>query len=130
MWVATTHPQVSNTPKYVRYSRVKQDAWLKTFIDFNTKKRSEATSDFGKNFYKLANNSVFGKTMENKRLHRVVDIVHSKKNAERLIALPTFKSVTIFREDLIAVERCKTSIKFDKPIYLSLIHISEPTRPY
>jgi len=105
----------------------KQEAWLKGFIEFNTQKRAEASNDFEKNFFKLLNNSVFGKTMENKRLHRTLDIVDSQKKAERLIALPTFKNVSIFREDLIAIERRKTSIKFDKPIYsgLSILDISK-----
>ena len=103
--------------KIHRVLTFKQSAWLRVFIDFNTKKRAGALTDFEKNFFKLANNSVFGKTMENKRLHRMVDIVDSKKKAERLISLPTFKNVTVFRENLIAIERRKTSIKFDKPIY-------------
>jgi len=113
--------------KIHRVLTFKQDAWLKIFIDFNTKKRAGALTDFEKNFFKLLNNSVFGKTMENKRLHRMVDIVNSKKKAEKLIALPTFKNVTVFREDLIAVERRKTSIKFDKPIYsgFSILDISK-----
>ena len=65
--------------------------------------------------------------MENKRLHRNLDIVNSIKKAEKLIALPTFKNVTIFRDNLIAVERRKTAIKFDKPMYsgFSILDISK-----
>ena len=113
--------------KIHRVLTFKQEPWLKTFIDFNTQKRALASNNFEKNFFKLLNNSVFGKTMENKRLHRILDIVDSKKKAEKLIALPTFKNVTIFREDLIAIERRKTSIKFDKPIYsgFSILDISK-----
>jgi hypothetical protein len=103
--------------KVHRVLTFKQKPWLKTFIDFNTKKRAYATTEFEKSFFKLLNNSVFGKTMENVRGHRNVDIVDSRKKAEKLIAMPTFKNCTVFREDLIAIERRKTTINFNKPIY-------------
>ena len=60
-----------------RVIRFKQSAWLQPYIEFNTNKRKEATTDFGKDFFKLMNNSVFGKTMENVKntmnLHLTID---------------------------------------------------------
>ena len=98
----------------------KQSAWLKSYIDHNTAKRALADNDFEKDFFKLMNNAMFGKTMENVRKRRLINIVTRDRQLKKLVAQPTFKSITVFREDLSAIERIKAQITMDKPIYVGM----------
>ena len=70
----------------------KQLAWMKEYIDFNTKLRTAAINDFEKDFYKLMNNSVFGETMENIRKHRNIKLVTNREAYLKLVMKPNFKS--------------------------------------
>lgn len=100
-----------------------QSAWLKPYIMLNTEMRARATNDFEKDLYKLMNNAIFGKSMENVRSR--VDIHLRTKwegryGARKLIARPNFKRRTIFNEDLVAVEMSRTNILMDKPISVGM----------
>jgi hypothetical protein len=104
-----------------------QSRWLKPYIDFNTEKRKVAKNDFEKNFYKLMNNSVFGKTMENIRKHQDVQLVSNTKKLQRLTAKPNFKSFKTFSDQLAAVHMSKQEILLNKPTYvgMSILDISK-----
>lgn len=97
-----------------------ESAWLKEYIELNTNLRAKAKSDFEKDFFKLMNNSVFGKTMENLRKRVDIHLVNSEKRAAKLTSRPNFKHLTIFNEDLSAIEMKKTKILYNKPVYLGM----------
>ena len=90
--------------KVHRIIQFKQKAWLKSYIDMNTELRKKAQNEFEKNFFKLMNNSVFGKTMENVRNHRDIKLVTSDKRRKRLVSEPNYHSHKKFSEHLMAIK--------------------------
>ena len=84
----------------------------------NTKLRKEAKNDFEKDFFKLMNNFVFGKIMENMRNHRDIKLVTSDKRGKRLVSEPNYHSHKNFSDHLMAIEMKKTRVKMTKPLYL------------
>ena len=82
-----------------------QSAWLKPYIDFNTQLRTQTKNDFGKDFFKLMNNSVFGKIMENIKKHKDIKLVTNAKDYLKNIMKPNFKSGVLFGENLIWVAK-------------------------
>ena len=97
-----------------------QRAWIKDYIDMNTELRRNARNDFDKDFFKLMNNGVFGKTMENVRKHRDIKLVKTDIRRDKLVSEPNYHTTKWFSENLLAIEMKKTSIKKKKPIYLGL----------
>ena len=93
-----------------------QAPWLKTYIDFNTTKRTQSKTDFERDFFKLMNNAIYGKTCENVRKRIEVKFVTSEKSAQNYYNKPTFSEDIKFNENLIAVKMRKSKVKFDKPI--------------
>ena len=94
--------------------------WMKQYIQLNTDLRTKAITDFEKDFFKLMINSVFGKTMENLRNRVDIRIVDDESKWNKLARKNSFKSMTIFSENLVAIHMRKTSVKLNKPIYLGM----------
>ena len=97
-----------------------QSPWLKTYIDFNTKKRAKAKNSFEKDFFKLMNNSVFGKTMENLRKRQNIKLVTDEENLLKWTSKPSFVSFKIFNEDLVAVHKMKPTLTLNRPAYVGM----------
>ena len=86
----------------------------------NTELRKLARNDFEKDLFKLMNNSVFGKTMENIRKHRDIKLVTTDKKRSKLVSEPNYHTINLISEDLSIIEMKKTKVKMNKPIYLGL----------
>jgi hypothetical protein len=85
--------------KVHRAIKFEESAWMKQYIDMNTRLRTAAKNDFERDFFKLMNNSVFGKTMENIRNRVNIQLVNSEEKARKLISKPNYESRTIFSEN-------------------------------
>ena len=133
-------PTLSNKEKYVLHYRnlqlytdlglkltkvhrvleFNQSPWLKEYIDFNTEKRTNAKNAFEKDFFKLMNNSVFGKTMENLRKRVDVRLVTDENKLLKMAAKPTYVSSKIFNENLVAVHKIKETLTLNRPAYVGM----------
>ena len=88
-----------------------QKAWLKPYIDMNTELRKLVRNDFEKDLFKLKNNSVFGKTMENIRKHREIKLVTTDKKRSKLVSEPNYYTINLISQDLSIIEMKRTKIK-------------------
>ena len=133
-------PTLSNKEKYVLHYRnlqlyldlglkinkvhrvleFNQSPWLKEYISFNTIKRTQAKNSFEKDFFKLMNNSVFGKTMENIRKRVDVRLITDEKKLLKMVSKPTYVSSKIFNKDLVAVHKIKETLTLNRPSYVGM----------
>ena len=109
-----------NLKKIHRGIKFIESEWMKPYIEKNTNLRTKAKNNIEKDFYKLMNNSVFGKTMENIRNRVDVKLVNTEEKFKKLVAKPNFRSRKIFSENLISVHMKKTSLTMNKPVYLGM----------
>ena len=95
-----------------------QSPWMEPYIRKNTELRKSAANSFEKDFFKLMNNSVFGKTIENIRKRQNIKLVDNRDKALKLSSCHNFERATIFDPNLVAIHMKKTDIYFNKPIYV------------
>ena len=95
-----------------------QSSWMEPYIRKNTELRKTAANSFEKDFFKLMNNSVFGKTIENIRKRQNVLLVDNREKALKLTCRPNFERVNIFDRNLVAIHLKKTEVYFNKPVYV------------
>lgn len=106
--------------KIYRILEFKQSRWLAPYIDLNTRMRQAAKTPFAKDFFKLMNNSVFGKTMENLRRRVTVELIHTEKRLKKVMAKPNLERCKIFNEDLVGAQVRMPNIELVKPLYVGL----------
>ena len=107
--------------KLIKLHRIlsfKQSNWLKSYVDFNTKKRQESPDEFNKNLYKLLNNYIYGKSIENIRKRMHVKLINDKKVYQRWVNKPNFISQKIFDKNFVAGNCSKKILTLNKPIYV------------
>ena len=97
--------------KVHRVIKFNQKACLKEYIDMNTDLRKNVNNDFEKDFFKLMNNFVFGKTKENVRKHRDIKLVNTDAKRNKLVSEPNYHTTKWFSESLLAIEMKKSSNK-------------------
>ena len=86
----------------------------------NTKLRQKAKNKFEKDFFKLMNNGIFGKTMEKEGKHRNIKLVAAERRRNYLISEPNYQTTKFFTENLLALEMRKTQLLMNKSVYLVL----------
>ena len=89
--------------KVYRVIQFDQKVWLKPYYAMNTEIRQETKNNFEKDFSKLMNNAVFGKSMKNVRIHRGIKLVTTERKRNYLVSEPNYNTTKIFTENLIAI---------------------------
>ncbi|XP_050505444.1 uncharacterized protein LOC126883817 [Diabrotica virgifera virgifera] len=119
--------------KIYRILEFSQSPWLKPYIELNTNLRNSSDNEFDKSTYKNYTNSIYGKTMENVDKRVDIKLLSHWENlpgsigAEGFISMPNFHSVSIFSDNLVAIQMNILKIVYDKPVYVgfSILEISK-----
>ena len=116
--------------KLTRVTRVlsfKQSKWLAPYIDKNSTLRAASTNDFEKEFFKLMNNSIYGKTCENQKKRTDIKLVTTEEKSKKLTEKPHCKGISIFDETLVGIEMRKLKTMINKPFYVgfSVLELSK-----
>ena len=93
-----------------RVIKFNQNAWLKPYIDMNTKLRKKAKNNIEKDFFKLMNNAIFAKSMKNVKKHRNIKLVTTERRRNYMVSEPNSHTTKFFTENLSAIEMRKTQI--------------------
>jgi hypothetical protein len=104
-----------------------QKDWMRPYIETNTKLRQNSKTEFEKDLFKLLNNAVFGKSLQNCRNYMDLRLVSSPLRAKKLVAKPSFKYFHHINEDLVTIEMMKPKIVLNKPVYagFSILDLSK-----
>ena len=108
--------------KLVKIHRIlsfKQSNWLKVFTDFNTEMRKGSPDEFSKNLYKLMNNCIYGKSIENIRKRINAKLVNEKRKCQKIVNKPNFVSQKIIDKNFVAVHCSEKVLTLNKPVYIS-----------
>ena len=108
--------------KVYRALEFEQECWMRDCIKLNTEFRKKGKSEFEKDFYKLKNNSVFGKTMENLRNRTDIKLVPpmEERKIRKLVASPLFAGKKEMAHGLMAVHKHKSRLRLNKPVYTGM----------
>ena len=106
--------------KIHRVLQFDESPWLAKYIDFNTEKRKEAKNDFVKDYFKLMNNAVFGKTLENLRKRINLKLTSDEDIYTKHASRANFISGKMFNENLFAINRIKEELVLNRPMYVGM----------
>ena len=101
-----------------RILKFKQSGWMRSYIDFNTQKRTISNNEVDKNFFKLMNNSVYGKTMENLRKIIKMRVLKNSQDFIKYTSRPTCVNWKVFENNLAAIHETKIALTLNKLIYV------------
>ena len=106
--------------KFHKVTQFSQKAWLKPYIDINTKLTTTDKNNFEKDFFKLMSNSTFRTTLKNVRKYTDINRVTTSVRESPLVSDPSYHTTKWFSENLLEIEMNKTEVKIGKPVYLDL----------